>query len=143
MNFFSAEAEKNVKTLTLWARLVLWCAIILLFSSIPSYDGQPLDLETIPGVIKFFCRKLAHMFEYAYLTIFFYRAVERSWPKRNQIYFLCSFAFVILFAAIDECRQSFIFGRMGSPFDIFVDAVGSLIGSKFLAPHDREEKTNS
>lgn len=112
----------------LWVRVLLFCATIFLFSSIPNYKGVETDLETWFGILRFISRKLAHLFEYALLLVFVFRATEKSWKEWFRWHFLISFIFVTIFSVSDEWHQRFVFGRDGNPFDIFIDAVGSLVG---------------
>jgi len=98
--------------LRLWAPVVLWAAVIFAFSSVP-------DLGTGLGTWDLVLRKLAHAAEFAVLGALLLRAlaIERA-----------ALALGIAYAASDELHQHFVAGRLGSPFDVLIDAVGVAIG---------------
>jgi len=98
--------------LRLWAPVVLWAAVIFAFSSVP-------DLGTGLGTWDLVLRKLAHAAEFAVLGALLLRAlaVERA-----------ALALGIAYAASDELHQHFVAGRVGTPFDVLIDAVGVAIG---------------
>lgn len=112
----------------LWLRVFLWCGVISIFSSIPNYRGKEISFETLLDILEFVAVKCAHLFEYAVLMFFFFRAFEKSWEKLSNWRLLLSFLFIILFSVSDEWHQTFVYGRTGSPMDVFIDAVGSLLG---------------
>ncbi len=95
-----------------WAPVVLWAAVIFAFSSIPS-------LGTGLGTWDLVLRKLAHMTEYAVLGALLYRAVGRP-----------ELAIVLggLYAVTDEIHQTFVRGRHGAWYDVFIDTIGVSIG---------------
>jgi VanZ family protein len=47
------------------------------------------------------------------------RALARPWP---------ALAIAVAYAASDELHQHFVRGRVGSPWDIAIDAAGATIG---------------
>ena len=96
----------------LWLPVLVWAAVIFAFSSVP-------DLGTGLGGWDLVLRKLAHATEYAVLGALLVRATGRS-----------GFAFALgtLYAISDEWHQTFVAGRMGSPVDVTIDAVGVACG---------------
>ena len=98
--------------LRLWAPVVLWAAVIFAFSSVP-------DLGTGLGTWDLLLRKLAHAGEYAALGVLLLRALR---DERAAL------ALGIAYAGSDELHQHFVPGRVGSPFDVLIDAVGVAIG---------------
>lgn len=46
---------------------------------------------------------------------------------------LCGFLFPLLYAVSDEIHQSFVPGRSGMPQDVFIDALGALLGVLIVA----------
>lgn len=128
------------KLLVLWLRLFFWCAIIFIFSAIPNYKGTQTDFETLHGLFDFFSRKTAHLLEYMLLTIFFFRAAEKSWEELFRYHFLLSFGFSLIFSVSDEWHQTFVFGRTGSVSDVFLDSIGSLVGYGYCCFRDNEKK---
>jgi VanZ family protein len=95
-----------------WLPVLAWAALIFAFSSVP-------DLGTGLGGWDLALRKLAHAAEYAILGALLVRATARPG---------LAFALGTLYAVSDEIHQSFVPGRMGSPLDVAIDALGVAIG---------------
>jgi VanZ family protein len=95
-----------------WAPVIAWAGLIFALSSVP-------DLGTGLGGWDLALRKVAHVAEYAILGALLARAVGRT-----------GIAVLIgtLYAVSDELHQSFVPGRMGSPLDVAIDAVGVAVG---------------
>ena len=100
------------RALSLWLPVIVWAAVIFLFSSIPS-------LGTGLGVWDTILRKGAHMTEYAILGLLLLRALGRELP---------AFALGIAYAITDEIHQHFVRGRHASPVDVLIDTAGVAIG---------------
>jgi VanZ family protein len=96
----------------LWLPVVAWAGLIFAFSSVP-------DLGTGLGGWDLVLRKLAHMAEYAVLGALLARATGRAG---------LSVALGTLYALSDEAHQAFVPGRVGSPVDVAIDAVGVAFG---------------
>jgi len=96
----------------LWLPILAWAALIFAFSAVP-------DLGTGLGGWDLALRKLAHVTEYAVLGALLVRATGRGW---------LAFALGTLYAASDEIHQTFVPGRMGSPVDVAIDAIGVACG---------------
>jgi VanZ family protein len=101
-----------------WAPVVAWAALIFVLSSIP-------DLGTGLGGWDLVLRKIAHAGEFALLGFLLVRAVGGQWVP---------LALGIAYAISDEAHQHFVPGRLGSPLDVAIDAVGVAVGV-FLARH--------
>jgi VanZ family protein len=100
------------RALSLWLPVVIWAAVIFMFSSIPSLGTGLGDWDTI-------LRKGAHMTEYAILGLLLLRAIGRELP---------ALAIGIVYAISDEIHQHFVTGRHASPIDVLIDTVGLIIG---------------
>ena len=98
--------------LRLWLPVLAWAVLIFAFSSVP-------DLGTGLGDWDTALRKLAHMGEYAMLGALLVRATGRAGV---------ALALSVLYAVSDEIHQSFVPGRLGSPVDVAIDAVGVACG---------------
>ena len=109
------------RSLRLWLPVVLWAALIFALSSIPS-------LNTGLGTWDLILRKLAHAAEYALLAALLLRALARPWP---------ALAIAVAYAASDELHQHFVRGRVGSPWDVAIDAAGAVIGLIVFAQRRR------
>jgi VanZ family protein len=92
--------------------VVLWAGLIFALSSVP-------DLGTGLGTWDLLLRKLAHAAEYAVLGFLLLRATRQ--PR-------LALGLGVLYAITDEVHQHFVEGRVGSPLDVLVDAVGVAIG---------------
>jgi VanZ family protein len=77
------------------------------------------DLGTGLGGWDLALRKIAHTVEYAVLGALLVRATGRTG---------LAFALGVLYAVSDEVHQTFVAGRMGSPVDVAIDAVGVACG---------------
>ena len=99
-------------SLRLWLPVVAWAAVIFALSSVP-------DLGTGLGTWDLVLRKIAHAAEYAVLGALLVRATGRTG---------LAFALGTLYAVSDELHQSFVPGRLGSPIDVAIDAVGVAVG---------------
>ncbi len=121
----------------LWSRVALWCGVIFALSAVPNRSGKAADFETAFGILEFAARKLCHLAEYAVLLVLTYRALETDSGKPVPGQMILSFLFVLLYAATDEWHQSFVFGRNGTPADIFVDSIGALGGTFYCYVKDR------
>jgi VanZ family protein len=99
-------------TLRLWAPVVLWAAVIFAFSDVP-------DLGTGLGTWDLVLRKLAHAAEFAVLGALLLRALGQELP---------ALVLGISYAVTDEIHQLFVPGRVGSPLDVLIDAVGVTAG---------------
>jgi VanZ like family len=95
-----------------WLPVVLWAAFIFALSSVP-------DLGTGLGGWDLVLRKIAHAAEFAVLGALLARAMGR--PR-------LAFAIGVLYAVSDELHQSFVPGRLGSPLDVAIDAMGVAAG---------------
>lgn len=99
-------------SLSRWLPVLVWAGVIFAFSSVP-------DLGTGLGGWDLVLRKIAHAAEYALLGALLTRATGRAG---------LAFALGTLYAVSDELHQSFVPGRVGSPLDVAIDAVGIAIG---------------
>ena len=95
-----------------WVPVVAWAGLIFALSSVP-------DLGTGLGGWDLVLRKIAHAGEFAVLGFLLVRALGRERP---------ALALGIAYAISDEVHQHFVPGRLGSPLDVLIDAVGVLIG---------------
>jgi VanZ family protein len=98
--------------LNLWLPVLIWAALIFIFSSIPS-------LGTGLGTWDLVLRKLAHTVEFGVLGALLYRALGRE-----PLAILVGSAY----AVTDEVHQAFVSGRQGSPLDWLIDTTGVVAG---------------
>lgn len=112
-----------------WFPVFLWCALIYYLSSIPSLRSE------LPNYLDLLFRKIAHITEFAVLTILFFRAASLNMGRRRALFYAVLFAFT--FASSDEYHQTFVYGRSGNAGDVIIDSMGIflsvfLIDKRFL-----------
>jgi VanZ family protein len=95
-----------------WAPVVAWAGLIFGLSSIS-------DLGTGLGTWDLVLRKIAHAGEFAVLGFLLLRALRREGV---------AIALGIAYAISDEVHQHLVPGRVGSPVDVLIDAVGVVAG---------------
>ena len=122
-----------------WVPVLLWIAGIFYFSSRP----DPLGFLPSSGQRIVDIDKLAHMGEYAGLTVLCYRALAggqqgvkdtkqpagnphtpQSDPPPGRRALALSFALALAYAVLDELHQSLVPGRGGQPVDVGYDVAG-------------------
>ena len=89
---------------------------LLLMALIFFLSAQP-NLRTDLGTLDVILRKLGHMAEYAALWFLWWRAF-------GYRYAAAAVAIALGYAATDEFHQTFVDGRVGTPVDVAVDALG-------------------
>ena len=78
----------------------------------------------------FVLRKLAHVTEYAVLTLLWWRALRGFGVSRdNRLVVVLAIAIALPYAASDEYHQTFVRGRHGTPIDVLIDSVGMAIAA--------------
>ena len=123
-----SKITKNISKPVQWTKVFVWCGIIFAISSVPNHSGQVIDFNSIAGIADFLGRKFSHFAEYFVLMVLMYNAVRGSRPRPHEGHLLACFGFILLFAVSDEWHQTFVFGRNGSGFDVFVDCAGAFAG---------------
>jgi VanZ family protein len=91
-------------------------------------SGQPGDGED-KALWEVLLRKLAHVTEYALLTLATWRAargLRPHWPPSAHL--ALAAAVSLLYAGTDEWHQTFIEDRNGTPVDVLIDSIGIAIG---------------
>jgi len=86
--------------------------------------ASPATLEAVHALV----RKLAHVTEYAILAILLVRALDH--PERAALTTAAAaVALGTAYAAVDELHQTWVPSRVGSPYDVALDACGTLLGA--------------
>ncbi|HZJ29450.1 MAG TPA: VanZ family protein [Solirubrobacterales bacterium] len=80
------------------------------------------DLGTELGVIDLIGRKIGHAGVYGLLTLLWWWALAPVAAHRPRL--IAAAVIALLYGASDEYHQTFIAGRVGSPIDVAIDAVG-------------------
>lgn len=116
--FFMHKIIKN------WILVFVWAGFIFLLSH------QPFLESGLPGQWDFALRKIAHITEYAILTLLLIRALKEHRLKVSQIIIL-SIVIAVFYAISDEYHQTFILGRHGVPQDVLIDSLGIFLMAWF------------
>ncbi|MDP9378425.1 MAG: VanZ family protein [Actinomycetota bacterium] len=93
-----------------------WVPPLALMALIFFASAQP-SLHSGLGAWDLVLRKCAHMLEFGLLWFLLWRALGYG-------HLLATVALALAYAASDELHQSFVDGRVGSPFDVAIDAAG-------------------
>jgi len=121
--------------LSKWLPVVLWAAIIFLFSANPNpYRFLPaawrsaIPLPTVSdSSLTEWIGQLMHFVEYLVLAFLISRALYKTSATSTKLPALV-ILISMLFALSDEIHQLFVPGRAFQIIDLFIDFLGSLFG---------------
>jgi hypothetical protein len=118
-----------------WLFVVCWMGVIFALSPIASLQ--------IPFAhsYDFVLRKLAHIDEYAILTVLLWWALQMHTSSKVRAWLFAALA-AALYGVSDEWHQAWIAGRYGSFRDIGIDALG-IAASYALAQHQPYQRMTS
>ena len=103
-----------------WLPLIIYCLIIFIQSSQPSYEHLP-DFK--------FSDKLLHISAYALLGILFFRSFQTLRIKTNsRLLILFSIVSASMYGISDEIHQYFVPFREAEILDVLADALGAACG---------------
>ena len=122
----AVQGNKTLQSSFWWTAVVLWMGAIFAVSSIPSV-ATPFE-----PFFDFTFKKLAHMAEYATLTVFLFNALLVHFSKKPPA-LLTAALIATLYAFSDEWHQTFVPGREGTLRDVGIDALGVLAASFAVA----------
>jgi VanZ family protein len=123
MTFVEAGSQTRQVMLRTLAPIGLMAVIFVL-------SAQP-DLDSGLGTFDLILRKIAHMTEYAVLTLLWAWALRPLTPRSA----LPAAAIALLYAITDEYHQTFVEGRGGTVVDVGIDAIGVVIALALLRYH--------
>ena len=131
-----------------WVWVAAWMGVIFFFSTDLFSGAQtsriigPILRWFVPDIsdysiatVQLVARKIAHLVEYAILSILSCRAlVQRAAPSPLPLAALGQAVLIaVAYAALDEWHQSWTDERFGSPLDVAIDSVGATVGAAFFA----------
>jgi VanZ family protein len=106
-----------IKKIKNWILVFLWAGLIFFLSHQP-------DLKSgLSGQWDFILRKLAHITEYAILTLLLIKALG-NYQLTNRKILITAVFLAVLYAFSDEYHQTFILGREGTVRDVLIDSIG-------------------
>jgi glycopeptide antibiotics resistance protein len=115
------QADNMLKIIGLWLTVALCMGWIFFTSSIPGTD--------LPYLFTF-QDVLYHVLVFFVLAFFFSRALKKSFSKLSVLKIVSfTLIFGIIYGLSDEFHQLFVLNRTSSGMDVFIDAIGSLIGA--------------
>ncbi len=135
-----------IQRLRYWGPLVLWMGLIFWASADASSGARgsrilgPLLRWCLPDAstqrideIVFLIRKVAHVSEYAVLAwlaqrLFLAFDAAAISPRRIVRSALLAWGFCVVYAISDEWHQTFVPTRVGTPWDVLIDAAGAALG---------------
>jgi VanZ family protein len=146
---YPAAVSKIRSFISYWLLPLLWMSLIFVGSADKhSYQHSsriivpllhwlfPHMSEAHVEAIHHFCRKCAHLTEYAVLALFLWRAVRkpawhdsRPWRWREAA---IAVLIVFAYASTDEFHQIFVPSRTPMVSDVFIDTSGAVIGMLVL-----------
>lgn len=112
-----------------WAICLAWMGVIYYFSDVPNSFHVT---EHYLGVMNYFCRKWAHMGEYAVLMILTFRALRALSNSSSWVTYATALGVTVMYALLDEHHQSYVVGRSSSIGDVAVDSAGALLALGIL-----------
>ena len=138
-----------------WIWVIAWMSIIFFFSTnlfsgsqtsriirpFLKWFAPDISAESIATVQLVF-RKIAHLVEYAILSILCCRALVKQDKLRVlQLAALVQAVLIaVAYAAFDEWHQSWTDERFGSPLDVAIDSVGAIVGAVLFSWLSRRKR---
>lgn len=115
--------NQAVRFIKFWLPVLVCMGFIFYASSIPGRD--------VPLLFPF-QDVLFHAVVYAIMAYLFARALKNSYLEFSLLKIIClTIVFGIGYGLSDEFHQMFVPGRYASGFDLFIDGIGSFLGSLF------------
>ena len=90
-----------------------------------------IDLDALTGGhASFIIRKTAHFTEYFILYLWVHRALKAYHIRSFTRY---AWLITVFYACTDEVHQTYVPGRVGSPIDVGIDALGATLAMGLLS----------
>lgn len=140
------KPEERLGWLGRWAPVLFWAAVTWTFST--GFFTQENTSRVIIPVLHWifphashaallrmhhFVRKCAHFFEYFVFSLLLLRALRGQRRGPRLAWSLAVIALIFGWACLDEFHQSFVPGRAGADYDIFVDTGAAIAAQVFAA----------
>lgn len=97
--------------------------IVRLLGIIAPEESHRMTGETL-RIMNYVVRKMAHITEYAILTLLAVRAIQFGAVNLKPSAFLGAFGISVLYAMSDEIHQRFVPGRTSTSLDVLIDMCG-------------------
>lgn len=119
------------RTLSLWGPPLVWMAVIFAMSAMPAGDEHH-------GWLVFVLRKIAHFSEYAILVTLLWRGLRTLIDPGRAV--AVAYVVAIAYACTDELHQTFVSGRVGTPRDVLIDAIGAAVAAGLIFAAQRRRR---
>jgi VanZ family protein len=133
-----------------------WLLVVLCIAVIWTLSGERFNADSTEGLltpllrwldpdiswrtilrVHFWSRKAAHVTEYAVLAVLAFRALRMSLDVSTLRVTGLALGLVIVVAALDELRQSFLATRTGSLGDVAINLAGGALGVALIVAFHR------
>lgn len=141
-----AEAVATKKSSAVMKFVRYWLPVVLLLVAIYAFAGDTFSDRNTQGRVtrllvwlfpdisgrtlfwtNYTVRKMAHFVEYAALAALLFRAFRADNSLRWRLsWAVYSIIITVLWASLDEYKQSLIPSRSGSSYDVMIDSAGGL-----------------
>ncbi|HEX2929221.1 MAG TPA: VanZ family protein [Candidatus Binatia bacterium] len=139
-----------------WTPVLVWMAVIFLFSSeyFSAENTTPLITPILSNLfpdlaaphienIALMIRKLGHLGEYFILAFLLMRALNVEFVEHTANWrILWSLIVVVSYAASDEMHQAFVPSRTASLGDVIIDTLGGICGTLWFHVRNRDQKSS-
>jgi VanZ family protein len=124
----ASTASRPLSPARVASLLVPPLAVMLVIFFLSSQQGDETH-----GALELLLRKLAHVTEYAVLTLCWWRALRGLGAGRSyRATVALAVGMAVAYAATDELHQTFVSGRHGTPVDVLIDGIGMAIAAGVL-----------
>lgn len=113
------------KFLRFWYPPIIWAFVVFSFSAQTTPSTSSVHWQ------DFSIKKLAHVTEYAILTVLVYRALINYKVEKMKA-MLIALLFSMFYASTDEIHQIFTPGREPHIRDVIIDTIGSGLSLLFI-----------
>lgn len=137
---------KRVLQVASWSAVLIWMAVIFLFSAQPAYESDSLSQgvsrfvfhlaeQVVPSIdpdvsmttLNYLVRKVAHFTIYFILSLLTINALRASGIKGPKAV-VWTLVMCIIYAASDEIHQAFVPSRDARLKDVLIDSAGAAVG---------------
>lgn len=145
-NIMHTIRKKRILILVSWSIVVIWMAVIFLFSAQPAYESDSISQSVtlfvlnlaervVPSLepainvttLNYLVRKVAHFVIYLVLGVLTINALKMSGITTFKAT-VWTLLICIVYAASDETHQMFVPGRSAQVRDVLIDSIGAAIG---------------
>ena len=109
-------------------------------AAIFAFSAMPSDVAD-RGVLQFLARKVVHFAEYAILLALWWRALRTKLGASSAL--VLAFGLTVSYAVSDEIHQTYVDGRIGTPRDVAIDALGAAAVAALILHRRRSQAADT